>query len=69
MTCTIGELKTELTEAGFISCQGQGSHTVWKHPDYPQKIILAGSDEDEAPHYLQKNVNVALNTLRKINDT
>lgn len=69
MACKIRNLKAALRKAGFISRQGKGSHTVWRHLDYTKNVVLAGKDKDDAPRYLQREVNVALSAVREINDT
>ncbi|MGB7442804.1 MAG: type II toxin-antitoxin system HicA family toxin [Coleofasciculaceae cyanobacterium] len=69
MACKIKDLETELRNAGFIPRQGgRGSHTVWKHVDYPKHITIAGQRGNDAPRYLERNVKVALNSLKEINE-
>jgi predicted RNA binding protein YcfA (HicA-like mRNA interferase family) len=61
----IRELKSMLLKAGFIYRPAKGSHTIWEHPDLPNKITLCGQDGDDAPKYLEKRVNQDLKKLRE----
>ena len=56
-----------LRKAGFTDKFAKGSHTKWKHPKLPKAIIFSGKDGDDAKLYLEKQVNDALETLRRIN--
>lgn len=62
----IRELKSLLLKAGFICLPAKGSHSKWKHSDLTQAIIIAGKDGDDAKLYLEKQVNQAVNTLKKL---
>jgi hypothetical protein len=61
----IRELKADLRRAGFTERPGKGSHTVWSHPLVYERIVLAGSDGDDAKTYQQRAVRVALVKLRQ----
>ena len=62
----IRELKSILRKAGFICQPAKGSHSKWKHPKLPEAIIIAGQDGSDAKLYLEKQVNEALEALKKI---
>ncbi len=52
----IRELKQMLTEAGFSSRIGKGSHSNWTHPLYSGRITISGKDGSDAKDYLEKEV-------------
>uniref|UniRef100_B8HMY2 YcfA family protein n=1 Tax=Cyanothece sp. (strain PCC 7425 / ATCC 29141) TaxID=395961 RepID=B8HMY2_CYAP4 len=64
----IRELKAILLKAGFTSKSGKGSHSKWEHPSLKQPIIIARKDGADAPLYLEKQINEALEELRRIQD-
>lgn len=64
----IRELKNLLLKAGFVYRPAKGSNSKWIHPHLPQAIILAGKDGNEAKPYLEKQVNDALEQLKKIEE-
>lgn len=62
----IRELKAMLSKAGFVYRPAKGSHTFWTHPLIPDEpVTIAGKDGDDAPRYLEKQVN---NVLQKLNE-
>ncbi|MBN4006593.1 type II toxin-antitoxin system HicA family toxin [Nostoc sp. LPT] len=65
----IRELKAILLKAGFVYRPAKGSHTFWTHsliPDEP--VTIAGKDGDDAPRYLEKQVNRVLKQLGQIEE-
>ncbi len=64
----IRELKRLLRKAGFIDKPAKGSHTKWTHPRLSQAIIIAAKDSSDAKPYLEKQVDEALDTLRKLEE-
>jgi predicted RNA binding protein YcfA (HicA-like mRNA interferase family) len=63
----VRELKTILEKAGFIYRPAKGSHTFWTHPLIPEEpVTVAGKDGDDAPKYLEKQVNRVLKKLEEI---
>ena len=61
----IREPKARLRKAGFYSRPGKGSHTVWKHEDLPgARLVLSGSDGDDAQYYQIEDVESMLIKLR-----
>jgi predicted RNA binding protein YcfA (HicA-like mRNA interferase family) len=59
----IRELKGILSKAGFTFRTGKGSHTVWSHPNLPDKLTMSGHDGDDAKPYQEKMVQRALQKL------
>jgi predicted RNA binding protein YcfA (HicA-like mRNA interferase family) len=64
----VREIKTMLQKAGFIYKPAKASHSKWKHPKLSKSIIIAGKDGDDAKDYLEKQVNEALEELKKIEE-
>lgn len=63
MPMKIRELKAMLGKAGFEQRAGKGSHTVWSHPNLPEKVVLSGQDGNDAKPYQVKDVLAALRKL------
>jgi predicted RNA binding protein YcfA (HicA-like mRNA interferase family) len=61
----IREIKRLLLNTGFTWRQGKGSHTVWKHPLLNEPIVIARKDGEDAPLYLEKQVDEALRQLKE----
>jgi predicted RNA binding protein YcfA (HicA-like mRNA interferase family) len=60
----IREIKAILQKAGFNYRPVKGSHTFWTHPLLPDEpVTIAGKDGDDAPRYLEKQVNRVLDKL------
>ena len=64
----IRELKRLLQKAGFADKPAKGSHTKWIHPKLAQAIIIAGKDGNDAKPYLEKQVDEALEALRRMEE-
>lgn len=62
----IRELKSMLRKAGFTYRPGKGSHSVWSHPKLAKSIIIAGKDGNDARLYSEKEVNEALENLKRM---
>jgi predicted RNA binding protein YcfA (HicA-like mRNA interferase family) len=56
-------------KAGFTDKPAKGSHTKWFHPQLAQSIIIAGKDGSDAKLYLEKQVDEALESLKKLEDS
>ena len=66
MPVKIRKLKAALSKAGFYSRSAKGSHTLWRHPDFPTiRVILSGKDGDDAQHYQIDDVRDALRKVGK----
>jgi len=61
----IRQLKADLRRAGFVQLKnrGKGSHSAWQHADYPDTIILSGSDGEDVKRYQEKQVEHAIKTM------
>jgi predicted RNA binding protein YcfA (HicA-like mRNA interferase family) len=67
----VRELKQTVTQSGFVlqKKRGKGSHTFWIHPLLPfMPLTIPGKDGDNAPRYLEKQVQEALQALQKIQE-
>lgn len=64
----IRELKAELRRAGFIERVGKGSHTVWMHPHLPFPLTLSGHDSADARPYQEKDVRMAIDAIRRVEE-
>jgi predicted RNA binding protein YcfA (HicA-like mRNA interferase family) len=64
----VRELKNILRKAGFQEISGKGSHTKWSHPLLSGKIVLSGKDGNDAKPYQEKDVDKALQKIKKIKD-
>jgi len=69
----IRELKTQIKREGFIYLpkRGKGSHERWRHPLLRKTLTIAGKDGDDAPPYLEKQLQqllIEINTLREDNE-
>ncbi|HEY9812085.1 MAG TPA: type II toxin-antitoxin system HicA family toxin [Candidatus Sericytochromatia bacterium] len=65
----IRELKSLLLKAGFTYKPAKGSHTKWLHPKLSQSIIIAGQDGSDAKPYLEKQVDAALEDLKRMEES
>lgn len=60
----IRQLKGDLRKAGAYLVTQEGSHTKWRHPLLPARmLILSGHDGDDAKPYQERAVR---DLLRKI---
>ncbi|BAY22443.1 YcfA family protein [Calothrix sp. NIES-2100] len=62
----IRQLKAMVAKAGYVlqAGRGKGSHTYWKHPLLPEEpLTIPGQDGDDAPLYLEKNIQRVLEKL------
>lgn len=65
----IRELKSLLLKAGFTYKAAKGSHSKWLHPKLSQSIIMAGQDGSDAKPYLEKQVDAALEDLKRMEES
>jgi len=62
----IRELKTMLTQAGFLMYQGKGDHTKWSHPKEPGLlVVVSGNDGRDAKKYQEKQVALAIEQVQR----
>jgi predicted RNA binding protein YcfA (HicA-like mRNA interferase family) len=66
----IRELKQNLSKAGFVlqKGRGKGSHSYWVHPAISSPLIMPGKDGDDAPRYLEQQINKALQLLATLEE-
>ena len=64
----IRDIKALLRQAGFTYDPGKGSHSKWKHPKLDDYIVIARKDGDDAPRYLEKQVDELLKSLEDNKD-
>lgn len=65
----IRELKAMVAKVGYVlqPGRGKGSHTYWKHPLLPEEpLTIPGKDGDDAPLYLERNIQRLLKKLEEI---
>ncbi len=68
----VRELKAMVSKVGYIlqPGRGKGSHTYWKHPLLPEEpLTIPGKDSDDAPLYLEKNIQLVLKKLQEMEKT
>ena len=61
----IRDLIAELRRAGFVDRGGKGSHRNFVHPNIRKPITISGKDNDDAKHYQEKAVRLAIEEARK----
>jgi predicted RNA binding protein YcfA (HicA-like mRNA interferase family) len=65
----VRELKQAVRKAGFelLSGRGKGSHTMWRHPLLAgDPLVIPGKDGDDAPRWLEKEVEQKLRLLKEL---
>ncbi len=70
----VRELKAMVSKVGYIlqPGRGKGSHTYWKHSllaEEPLTIPGKDGDGDDAPLYLEKNIQRVLKKLEEMKQT
>ena len=64
MPVKIRKLKSVLSRAGFYARSSKGSHTVWRHSNFPAiRVTLSGKDGEDAQQY---QINDVRDALRKV---
>ena len=61
----IRELIGDLEAAGFINRGGKGSHRNFVHPKVVKTLTISGNLGDDAKHYQEKAVRVAIEEAKK----
>ncbi|RLD54406.1 MAG: hypothetical protein DRJ05_14735 [Bacteroidetes bacterium] len=61
----IKELIRDLEKAGFKNRGGKGSHRNFIHPFVIKPITISGKLGDDAKHYQEKAVKLAINDSRR----
>lgn len=55
----------ELEKAGFVSRGGKGSHRNFVHPNLSKSVVISGQTGDDAKHYQEKAVKIAIEDSKK----
>lgn len=63
----VRELIRDLLRAGFyeIPGGGKGSHRKYAHSRYPGAVTLSGGSGDDAKHYQERQVRMAIDRVQK----
>ncbi|MCY3868298.1 MAG: type II toxin-antitoxin system HicA family toxin, partial [Gemmatimonadetes bacterium] len=61
----IRELIKDLEAAGFVNRGGRGSHRKFVHSKVSKSVVLSGQLGDDAKHYQEKDVKVAIEVSKK----
>lgn len=61
----IRELVRDLKKAGFTDRGGKGSHRNFVHPNVIKPITISGNEGDDAKHYQEKAVRLAIEEAKK----
>ncbi|MBW2100933.1 MAG: type II toxin-antitoxin system HicA family toxin [Deltaproteobacteria bacterium] len=65
MAKKIRDLIKELKKMGFIDRGGKGSHRNFVHPKVTKPITISGNENDDAKHYQEKAVRLAIEEVNK----
>ena len=61
----IRSLIKDLQKAGFDDRGGKGNHRNFVHPNVTKPITISGKEGDDAKHYQEKAVRLAIEEARK----
>jgi predicted RNA binding protein YcfA (HicA-like mRNA interferase family) len=61
----VRELIRDLEKAGFVDRGGKGNHRNFVHPRVSKPITLSGNESDDALHYQEKAVRMAIEESRR----
>lgn len=66
----IRELKSQIVREGFVYLpkRGKGSHERWRHPQLRKTLTIPGKDGDDAPVYLEKQLEKLLAELEELRE-
>ncbi|MFP3871196.1 MAG: type II toxin-antitoxin system HicA family toxin [Syntrophobacteria bacterium] len=65
MARKIRDLIKDLKKAGFVDRGGKGGHRNFVHANVVKPITLSGNENDDAKHYQEKAVRLAIEEARK----
>jgi predicted RNA binding protein YcfA (HicA-like mRNA interferase family) len=60
----IRQLIKDLEKVGFVSRGGKGSHRNFIHKNCPYPVVISGKLSDDAKHYQEKALKLALKELK-----
>jgi predicted RNA binding protein YcfA (HicA-like mRNA interferase family) len=61
----IRDLIRGLKEAGFVDRGGKGSHRNFVHPRVRKPVSISGNENQDAKHYQEKAVRLAMEESRQ----
>ena len=61
----VRELVKDLQKAGFVDRGGKGNHRNFVHPKITKPITISGKEGDDAKHYQEKAVRLAIEEANK----
>ena len=61
----IRDLIKSLQRAGFVNRGGKGSHKNFVHPLLKKPVTISGNDSEDAKHYQEKAVMLAIKEVQK----
>lgn len=61
----VRELISDLKRAGFVDRGGKGSHRNFVHPKVLKPITVSGNEGDDALHYQEKAVKIAIEEAKR----
>ena len=65
MAKKIRDLIGDLQRAGFVVRGGKGDHRNFVHPNITKLITISGKEGDDAKHYQEKAVRLAIEEARR----
>ena len=65
MPRTVGDLIRDLERAGFVDRGGKGDHRNFVHPNVTKPITISGKEGDDAKHYQEKAVRLAIEEAKR----
>jgi len=61
----IRDLIRDLQKVGFVDRGGKGDHRNFVHPNVVKPITLSGKEGDDAKHYQEKAVHLAIEEAKR----
>ncbi|MCK4905056.1 type II toxin-antitoxin system HicA family toxin [bacterium] len=61
----IKDLMRDLQRAGFINRGGKGDHRNFVHSNVTKPITISGKEGDDAKHYQEKAVRLAIGEIKR----
>ncbi|HHT9124972.1 MAG TPA: type II toxin-antitoxin system HicA family toxin [Candidatus Brocadiia bacterium] len=65
MARKVRDLIRDLEKAGFANRGGKGSHRNFVHPKVAKPVTISGNENDDAKHYQEKAVRLAIEEIKK----
>ncbi len=61
----VRDLIRNLEKAGFVDRGGKGEHRNFVHPNVTKPITISGKEGDDAKHYQEKAMRLAIEEAKK----